>query len=74
MTPSPRLTRYLVLAPTMMLSLALGNLGFAPLPRLGACLSLAAVLITGLTLYRHRQSRWPAIDSATSARGVQVRA
>lgn len=64
MTLSPRMTRYLVLAPTMMLSLALGNLGWAPLPRLGACLSLAALLITGLTLYRHQQRRWPEIDPA----------
>jgi hypothetical protein len=57
------MTRYVVLAPTMMLSLALGNLGCAPLPRLGACLSLAAVIITALTLYRHRRSRWPSLES-----------
>jgi hypothetical protein len=60
---SPRLTRYLVLGPTMALSLALGNYGCAPLPRLAACLSLASVLITALTLYRHRHSRWPGIGS-----------
>jgi hypothetical protein len=64
MSLSPRMTRYLVLGPTMALSLALGNLGYAPLPRLGACLSLAAVLITALTLYRHRQTRWRSVDSA----------
>jgi hypothetical protein len=74
MTLSPRMTRYLVLAPTMILSLALGNLGYAPLTRLGACLSLAAVLITGLTLYRHRQSRWSAIDAPTNPRGEHARA
>lgn len=67
---SPRMTRYIVLAPTMALSLALGNCGFAPLPRLAACLSLAAVLITALTLHRHRYTRWPSIDSATGASRV----
>jgi len=64
-SPSPRMARYIVLGPTMALSLALGNYGLSPLPRLGACLSLAAVLITALTLLRHRQSRWPSVNSTS---------
>ena len=55
MTLTTKWARYLVLGPTMALSLILGNHGYAPLPRLAACLGLAAVLITGIMLYRQRR-------------------
>ena len=64
MTLSPRLARAFVLAPTLVLSLVLGNHGYAPLPRLAACLGLAAMLIAGLTFYRHRRSAGEALGAA----------
>ena len=49
------LTRYLVLAPTFVLSWALSRIGYPPLPRLAACLGLAAVLIVVVARFQRRR-------------------
>lgn len=53
---TPQVSRYLLLGPTLGLSVVLGNHGYPPLPRLAACVGLAAVILTGLTLLRRRQA------------------
>jgi Flp pilus assembly protein TadB len=52
---SPPVTRYLVLGPTLALSVILGNLGWSPLPRVTACVALGAFLI--LLVARYQRSR-----------------
>jgi hypothetical protein len=53
--PTP-LTRYLVLAPTLLLSWAMSLLGYAPLTRLTAGLCLGAVLIVLVSRYQRRRA------------------
>ena len=49
------LTRYLVLAPTLLLSLALARMGYSPLPRLAACVGLGALLIVAVARFQRRR-------------------
>ncbi|HVY26625.1 MAG TPA: hypothetical protein VHB79_08720 [Polyangiaceae bacterium] len=51
----PPLARYLVLAPTMLLSLALGALGVPLWLRLSTCVSFGAVLILLVARYQRRR-------------------
>ena len=52
---SPPITRYLVLGPTLALSIVLGSLGCPPLPRVSACVVLGALLI--MLVARYQRSR-----------------
>lgn len=61
MTLSARMQRFLVLGPTMALSIVLDSYGYPALPRLFVCLGLAALLISLIALYRHR--RFPGATS-----------
>ncbi len=49
------LTRYLVLAPTLLLSWALARAGFPPLYRLAASVALGAVLIVVVARFQRRR-------------------
>ena len=49
------LTRYLVLGPTVLLSWALGRVGYPPLPRLAACVAVGAVLIVLVSRFQRRR-------------------
>jgi predicted PurR-regulated permease PerM len=49
------LTRYLVLAPTLLLSWALGRLGYPPLFRLAASVALGALLIVMVQRFQRRR-------------------
>jgi hypothetical protein len=49
------LTRYLVLGPTVLLSWALGRVGYPPLPRLAVCVAAGAVLILLVARFQRRR-------------------
>lgn len=53
---SPPMTRYLVLGPTLALSVVLGGAGCPPLPRVTACLALGALLIVLVSRYQRSRS------------------
>jgi len=51
----PPLARFLVLGPTVLLSLALGGAGFPLWPRLATCVGFGAVLILLVARYQRRR-------------------
>jgi len=53
---SPALSRYLVLGPTMALSVILSGLGVTPLPRVTACIALGMLLIFVVSRYQRSRS------------------
>jgi len=49
------IARYVVLAPTLLLSLGLARLGYPPLPRLGVCVAFGALLILLVARFQRRR-------------------
>lgn len=54
-TLDPRLARYLVLAPVVLLSVLLSNLGYPPLLRVSLGVGVGAVLILLVARYQRRR-------------------
>jgi Flp pilus assembly protein TadB len=52
---SPAITRYLVLAPTLALSVVLGALGVSPIARVPTCLAVGAALIVLVSRYQQKR-------------------
>ena len=52
---SPRIARYLVVMPTLALSLVLGSHGYPILPRVTLCLAFGAALIMLVSRVQRRQ-------------------
>lgn len=52
---SPQIARYLVVGPTLMLSLVLGGYGYPILPRVTLCLAFGAALILLVARYQRRR-------------------
>lgn len=53
---SAAVSRYLVLGPTMALSVILGGFGVTPLPRVTSCVALGMLLIFFVSRYQRRRS------------------
>ena len=52
----PPLARFLVVGPTVALSLWLGSLGYPLLPRVTACLGVGSILILLVARYQRRRA------------------
>jgi hypothetical protein len=48
--------RFVVLAPTVLLSMGLSSVGYPPLPRMGVCVAFGALMILLVARYRRRRA------------------
>jgi hypothetical protein len=53
---SPPMARYLVIGPTLALSVIMSGLGISPVPRVTTCVGLGALLIVLVSRYQRSRS------------------
>lgn len=53
---SPPMARYLVIGPTLALSVVMSGLGISPVPRVTTCVALGALLIVLVSRYQRSRS------------------